>query len=340
MDAGGSVAKWHSAGLAAVFAAARMIAHEIQRFYFQAECFGPAVESQPIRNIEREDDMKRSKRKKRFGSGPCKATALTSLAAILGGAVPTMADVITGDPATDSGWTAEGMSASAGQYIDGTGVYNATIYSTAFVLGASSPLVSSLDGLDWNAGDTIVGVGGVFGGANTDLTYSGGADEHGVSHTGATSTRIVIKYGSATASWSAPGAGSLANGGTGSVLLGTYPYDFYPADAGTLIVPADSPLEQTGPASTAPISGDMGRVITDWSGGIEVGFESFLDLTLLDAQVPSNGVAMGNKFVLDLQRGTGNFQDSLGTLPTSVPEPAGFSVLCIGGLSLMRRRRA
>jgi hypothetical protein len=284
--------------------------------------------------------MKTWKRNTRFRSGPCNATALASLAVIVGGAVPTMADVITGNPAADSGWTAEGMSASLGNYIDGAGAFNATIYSTAFVLGASSPLVSTLNGLDWNAGDTIVGVGGVFGGANSDLTYSGGADEHSVSHAGATSARIVIKYGSATALWTAPGAGSLANGGVGSVLLGTYPYDFYPADAGTLIVPADSPQEQTGPSSTSPISGDMGRVITDWSGGAEVGFESFLDLTLLDAQVPSNGVSLGNKFVLDLQRGTGNYQDSLGTLPTSVPEPAAFSVLCIGGLALMRRRRA
>jgi hypothetical protein len=116
-------------------------------------------------------------------------------AGVLGTALmsPVSANVITGNPSTDGGWTSEGMSSSASNYIDGTGNYNATIYSTAFQLDASSPLLSTLGGFDWNVGDTVVGVGGVFSGSNTDLTYSGGADENGNSHTGATSTRIVVK---------------------------------------------------------------------------------------------------------------------------------------------------
>jgi PEP-CTERM motif len=279
--------------------------------------------------------------RRQIRSNSLSGTAVASLAVVLAGAVSGSAAVITGDPGVDSGWTAGGMSASAGTYVDGAGNYNVQIYSTAFILGASSPLISTLGGFDWNAGDTIVGVGGVYGGANTDLTYSGGADENGVSHTGATSTRIVIKYGTATNTWTAPGSGTLANGGVGSVLLGTYPYDFYPADAGTLIVPADSPEEQTGAGSSAfvTISGDVGRVITDWSSGAEIGFESFMDLTLLEAKYPTTEVALGNKFDLDLQRGTGNPQDSLGTLPSSVPEPASLSLLGIGAGSLMLRRR-
>jgi len=253
---------------------------------------------------------------------------------------------ITGDPSTDS-WILEGSSSSGGNYDDGAGNYNVNIYTTTFTLGGSSPLVSTLGGFDWNAGDVIVGVGGVFNGANSDLTYGGGADENGVSHTGATSTRIVIKYGSSGATWtpgsastSSPGYASLANGGAGSVLLGTYAYDFYPADSGTLIVPADSPEEQTGASTTATINGDVGRVITDWYSGSEVGFESFLDLTLLDAQYPSTKVAPGNAFVIDLQDGSGAFQDSQATLTTAVPEPGTPALLVVtAGIFLAARSR-
>jgi hypothetical protein len=259
---------------------------------------------------------------------------------------PVSANVITGNPSTDGGWTSEGMSATASNYIDGAGNYNATVYSTEFQLDATSPLLSTLGGFDWNVGDTVVGVGGVFSGANSDLTYSGGADENNVTHTGSTSTRIVVKYGTSSATWAvdtpspttAPGYGSLAHGGVGSVLLGNYPYDFYPADAGTLIVPADSPEEQTSVSGTTTISGDVARTITAWSSGALVGFESFLDLTLLDSEYPSNGVALGDDFDLDLQRGSGNFQDSLGTLP-AVPEPASLGLACLAGVGILSRRK-
>jgi hypothetical protein len=258
----------------------------------------------------------------------------------------------TGNPSTDGGWTAEGMSASAGVYNFGTGSFNAQIYATAFTLAPSSTLISSLGGYNWNVGDTIVGVGGVFTGVNADLTYSGGADEYGNTHADSTSTRIVVKYGTSTATWAAPAPnstgtayGSQANGGVGSVLLGTYPYDFYPANSNTLVATGDSPLLQTGPASTSSITGVVGRVITSWNGtNAMVGFESFLDLTLLDATYPSNNVALGDEFILDLQRGTSTtlYQDSLGTLPSVVPEPSTIVLVGVGLLSALsiRRRRA
>jgi len=252
-------------------------------------------------------------------------------------AVPCHA-AITGNPSTDS-WTFEGISSTAANYNNGAGNYNVNIFSTAFQLEGSSPLIGNLDGFNWNANDLIVGVGGVFNGANSDLTYNGPG--------GATSTRIVIKYGTISATWSpestspsSPGYGSLANGGVGSILLGTSPYDFYPANSGTLVVPADSPLEQTSPSATTAISGNVGRVITEWSGDALVGFESFMDLTLLNAQYPSNGVALENEFVLDLQRGTGEYQDSQGQLPGVVPEPNSLVLILAGavGLSLMQRK--
>jgi hypothetical protein len=248
---------------------------------------------------------------------------------------------ITGDPLTD-GWTADGVSSGAALLFQTTtsGSYSANIYTTAFTLGAGSSLLGTLGTASgWNANDTVVGVGGVFN-ASSDLTYSGGADQNNVTHAGSTSTRIVIKYGTSTQTWtpgSANGA-SLASGGIGSVLLGTYAYDFYPADSGTFITPSDSPEEQTGSGSSdfVTINGDVGQIITYWSGSQMIGFESFMDLTLLDSLYPSANVTLGNDFVLDLQRGSGDVQDSLGTLPSAalaVPEPT-TPALAVSGLMM------
>lgn len=245
---------------------------------------------------------------------------------------------ITGNPATDGGWIFQGTSAGGANYNSGAANYNVNLYATAFTLDAGSLLLSNFGGFDWSVNDVVVGIGGVFSGANTSLTYN---------DSGATSTRIVAKYGTAGATWlpnspvsSSPGYGSLEHGGVGSILLGTFPFDFSPANAGSLVVPTDSPLEQTGPTSTTLINGNVGRVITQWSGGALTGFESFLDLTLLNIKYPGNGVALGNKFILDLQNGTGSFQNSQGTLPSAAPEPNALLLLLAGsaGLALVRRR--
>jgi hypothetical protein len=164
----------------------------------------------------------------------------------------------------------------------------------------------------------------------------------------------VIKYGSSSAAWTVGGGdGSLLAGGVGSVLLGTDPYALEPANSGTPILPADQPQAQTGLTSSSitTISDQVGRVIGIWSGGKLVGFESLLDITQLDALTTPTAVNLGDKFILDLQRGTVNFQDSLGVLPSSaasaVPEPttvlAGAILLLpfIGGVfrSLVRKER-
>jgi hypothetical protein len=247
-------------------------------------------------------------------------------------------------------------------------MYSANMYTTAFTLTAPSNLISS--GPDaWNVGDQIVGVGGVYvsttaaaGGwsaysgsiaVNSNLTYSGAEPAQA---NGATSTRIVVKYGASaapsawTTSTAAPDAGNgnaaLANGGVGCVLLGTNPYDFSPSNSGVLIDPTDSPEIQT---ASGPVvltdGGDIGRVITDWSGSTLVGFESFLDITLLNTEYGSSSsppsVAVGNAYDLDLQRGTSTTEitDALGILPTPVPEPATASLLGIGAAALLARRR-
>src|ERR1700728_1749308 len=136
--------------------------------------------------------------------------AAASCAGVIGLALasPVSATVITGNPTVDSGWTLVGNTLQDGNYADQAGMYDANMYSTAFVLDPTSPLISTLNGEDWNTGDTIVGVGGFFvtttavqngwtgtysTAPNSNLTYDGtAANTAGV---GSTSTRIVVKYG-------------------------------------------------------------------------------------------------------------------------------------------------
>ncbi|HEX4139223.1 MAG TPA: PEP-CTERM sorting domain-containing protein [Candidatus Methylacidiphilales bacterium] len=256
------------------------------------------------------------------------------------------AQVLTGDPATDD-WTALGLSDTT-YYIDGAASFDVTEYTTAFTLAASSPLITNtVDGFDWNAGDTIIGVGGVFAaGGNGSLTYN---------MSGAATTRIVVKYGTSSATWavdsnstSLPGYGSLAHGGVGSVLLGTYTGTFSPSNSGDALVPNDSPELELN-SDTMAINGDVGRVITFWDGSTLVGFESLLDLTLLNSKYSADGVnvALGDKADLDLQQLSGNVVDSLVQLPSvvesppAVPEPSAAWLLLAGlaGLGFWQGRR-
>ena len=249
--------------------------------------------------------------------------AIISILLGLGGfSMPCLAQV-TGDPLLDS-WTYVGDSATTNfNYASTTGLpYDIGMYTTAFTLSAGSPMQSALSGFA-GVGDTVVGVGGVF---NTVLSLSVAED-----------TRLVAKYGTNTATWgydapseSSPLYGGLSNGGVGSILLGTAADTFSPPASGNsspLVEPADSPEEQASISGTTAINADIGRVITYWNGNTLVGYESFLDLTLLASQDSDTAVTLGNDFVLDLQEGTGNFQDSIGVLPdiappTAVPEPA------------------
>jgi hypothetical protein len=143
------------------------------------------------------------------------------------------------------------------------------------------------------------------------------------------------------------GVGSLAGGGVGSVLLGTNPYVFSPSNSGVLVDPSDSPEIQTSSGAVVLTDGgDIGRVITYWSGSALVGFESFLDITLLDTEYPSltestpPGVMLGNAFDLDLQRDSNSTEitDAEGVLPASVPEPASFCLIGVASGALLLRR--
>jgi len=272
------------------------------------------------------------------------AKFLLALPLLLVAGAGTSFATITGDPATDGGWTSEGNSATTDLLFQ-TGSFSANIYSTTFALSAGSPLLGTLGTSDgWSAGDTIVGVGGVFTSTgNSSVTYD--------TMNGTVTTRFVVKYGTSAETWSAGSANNaaLALGGTGAVELGTSTEVLSPTSG--LQTPSNTPEEQTGPSSTATISTDVGQIITSWSGNTPntiVGFEEFLDLTLLKTQNPTENVALGDHFILDLQQKSGVLQDSLGTLSASpVPETttmfAGALLLlpfCAGALRMLLKKTA
>jgi hypothetical protein len=246
------------------------------------------------------------------------------------------AQIFTGDPSADALWVSDGLSSSAGNYMlnagNTSGAFSANVYSTAFALTPDSTLLGPLGITDgWTVGDTIVGVGGVFASTgNGDLTYDNA--------NGTVNLHLVVKYGSPSATWALAGTGaSLSLGGTGAVLLGVLQETISPTTG--LTTPSDSPLYVNSSAAqvTLPGGGDEGQVLTLWSGNKIVGFESFLDLTVLAADEPAANVQAGDKFVLDLQQGSGALQDSLGVLPSTLqttPEPSTY-LLLLGGLGLL-----
>jgi hypothetical protein len=253
---------------------------------------------------------------------------LLTLALLLAGGSSISFAQVTGDPATDAGWGSSlGLSSASPLLLYETGTFSVNVYTTAFDLTAGSPLLGTLGTADgWNIGDTIVGVGGVFAPTgNSSVTYDLGNNT--------VTTRFVIKYGTSAETWfagSSAGA-AAALGGTGTIELGTST-EVLSATSG-FQTPTNTPEEITGPSSTAAINDDVAQIITSWNGsgpGTIVGFEEYLDLTLLQSQVPTEDVALGDDFVLDLQQGSGVLQDSLGTLPVAVPEPTTLALLTAG----------
>ena len=104
---------------------------------------------------------------------------------------------VTGYPVAD-GWEFGGNSLEPGVFVRGSGGFNFDIYTAAFTLSSSSPLIG--DG--WDEGDIIFGIGGVIdpNANNPELTHS---------------VRIVSKFSAGNDGWSAGGTGSFSGAGGG-----------------------------------------------------------------------------------------------------------------------------
>lgn len=248
------------------------------------------------------------------------------LVIIVVGALSASAQSVTGDPVTD-GWQEFGNSLSLGTYIRGTGGFSFQAYNDSFLLSRSSVLWTDTF---WNAGDTILALGGVTTG---QYIYE---------------PRLVAKFGSASANFSAsstltpPGNGngsfSAGNAGLGGVQV-DYAYEFgdtqtnqlVPGQTGILNNPNDL-LYYTPQGSTnfnesyyAAVDADFTR--TNGADVLE-SFEVFLDITQLKGDGEyTNGLPVINGISdMALQQNLDIYTDAL-----VIPEP---STLALAALSL------
>lgn len=243
------------------------------------------------------------------------------------GTLSASAQSVTGDPATD-GWQGFGNSLSLGTYIRGTGGFSFQVYRDSFTLTSNSTLFADTF---WNAGDTILALGGVTTG---QYIYE---------------PRLVAKFGSAGANFSAsstltpPGNGngsfSGGNAGLGGVQV-DYQYEFGDTQTNQLLAGQTGVLNNPNdllyytPAGSvnldesyyAAVDADFTR--TNGADVLE-SFEVFLDISQLQGDGEyTNGLPVINGISdMALQQNQDIYTDAL-----LVPEP---STLALAGLSLV-----
>ena len=283
------------------------------------------------------------------------------------------ASLITGNPLAD-GWVDHGNSLATGTFIRETASWNFDVFSAAFTLSAGNALVN---GTTWQAGDQILGLGGVLNGAQPIIP------------------RLVAKFGTTTATFqpsstAAPnlppatynnngtvygnGAGGFAAVGNGGFMV-TYGFQSdYPSYAldpasqnGAVITTAPGNLYYlNGGVQQQLSSGDYGRVIADFATNstgalitqnnqngspssmpVLQTFEVFLNLsdlgragyTLLPSALGKGDMALQFKTSSYTDAFVGGFDAPL--MAGAVPEPGLLGLLGMGGLALLivRRRR-
>ena len=209
------------------------------------------------------------------------------------------------------------------------------------MLDAGSALLSS----NWQVGDRVIGIGATVD-VTTDLSNS---------------VRIVAKYGSDNASFSASsgttppgnGNGSFSGGfgGTGSILMSTAVGRITAGNANTILsFGASDSLERyngTSVDSLAPAL-DFGKFIYQANNvgnnltNLLSSFEVYLNISQLERLGYTDLPTEGDLFALTLQRSTNAtlFTDALGQTE-AVPEPASLvlSGMGLAGLVGYLRRR-
>jgi hypothetical protein len=233
----------------------------------------------------------------------------------------------SGNPQTD-GWVNNGNSLASGVYVQGTGNFSFDIYTTSFTLESGSGLIG--DG--WQAGDEIVGLGGVV---------DHEADNPNLTH----SVRIVSKFSAGNDGWDPnTGSGSFSGaGGEGALLLATRgplapsgntehlnPFDgFNSSRVATELVPGEiheiPMLQRHDGTGTGDIDTDAGKFIylsdgPDYVDGqseepapLLSSWQVFVNVSMLDNdfdEVPGEG----DPVIQTLQRSTSVFTDGYGTI--------------------------
>ncbi|MCC5827984.1 MAG: PEP-CTERM sorting domain-containing protein [Phycisphaeraceae bacterium] len=265
---------------------------------------------------------------------------------------------VTGDPSVDSGWILGGNSFDKGVYVQGSGTFSYDIYSASFTLDAvgHSAIINSFTGagLDWLAGDRIVGLGGKFVGntiANTGWDagewewkpYSGGGEAFNDDVSGSSNPQA--KFGTSAATWSpstvAPlngnGSGSTGDGGFGAIHMRTQISFGNRTDAGNGIPDLPDLLRRVdGLGSAVTMDNEFGRLVYIADGQVPESWQWLLNIDLLERNFAGDPTPLpGDLAIASVQRGTNRFTDGLINV---VPEPTSLALLAVGGLVLLRRR--
>jgi PEP-CTERM motif len=294
----------------------------------------------------------------------CVGAVLPLILLLLAGSTAS-ASTISGNPVADGGWTFQGNSLADGTYIRGGGNTDFNLYTTSFTLAAGSALTSNVTDA-WQAGDTVLAMGGVV------TTTNGIAAGWGAPFVGdavnadlTTSERIVTKFGTQSTSWGAStiapstgtspfgnglGATSNGDGSNGAILLGTLTGDLTLANSGVLQGYGASDTSQVYKTADSNVGDTISKTIGQYIFNVDptthviTSWEVFLDTTKLAGLALGVPVpAVGDRIDQALQRSTNatQFTDALGTIALATPEPSSLALAVLGtiGLFLASRRR-
>lgn len=270
--------------------------------------------------------------------------------------VSAQAAQVTGDPSADSGWTLHGNALQDGVYVDGSGNFAFDAYGAGFTVEAGSNLQISDGANSWLVGDIVLGVGGVFrtiSDAQAGWTISGAVQNNQLDSTG---PRLQAKFGTADATWQtstvAPGAGngssgSSAGGGRVQVRTSQYfqtgtphsgqtePWTLDGNSGQLLVLDKDEHIEWS-----QPVDKHVARMIWNYDqalGHVE-SWQLLLNVSLMDRTAPAEFTGLlpgiGDMAIITVQNS--GYTNAL----VSVPEPAALSLLGLGALGLLRRRRS
>lgn len=270
-----------------------------------------------------------------------------TLAGVLVASLASLAAAQTGNPVADGWLYSGGNSAANGTYIQGAARMNYTPYATTFTLTAGSPLLSGTAGFQWNVGDTILGIGGVFtvtaptAAANGWPSYSMTMDNADRT----SSMRIVAKFGTSPTSFGpstvAPGSGNGASsfsggaGGAGSILINNTVGTLIGTPSGQVRLPDQAQI-YTG-SGVANIDVNYGRLVYVHDGSVASSWEALINLTLLNANIGmlyGDLPQYGDRHDVALQRSTNASVDAL-----VVPAPGAAAAVGMALVGTLARRR-